>query len=126
MAVRHKQLGQKLKQERERLLKELEQLRTESTTSGDMREGSPFGKKEVGATEAYEMEKRFALEKPLKDLLDQIEHALLKFEAGTYGICDSCGNPIGPERLEVLPQANLCLNCKENSAKDPKSGAVLR
>ena len=50
-----------------------------------------------------------------------IEHALKKFEEGTYGLCDSCGQPIAPERLEALPQASLCLNCKAQQAKNAKS-----
>ena len=49
-----------------------------------------------------------------------VEHALRKFEEGTYGLCDSCGQPIDPARLEALPQASLCLSCKAKQAKDAK------
>jgi DnaK suppressor protein len=47
----------------------------------------------------------------------EVEHALHKFDQGTYGLCDICGQPIDPARLEALPQANLCLNCKARRAK---------
>jgi len=33
-------------------------------------------------------------------------------DAGTYGLCERCGNPIEPARLEALPHALLCLTCK--------------
>jgi len=44
-------------------------------------------------------------------LLDQIENALKKIENGTYGICDRCGKPIDADRLNILPYANLCMDC---------------
>lgn len=44
--------------------------------------------------------------------LDQIEYALEKLDAGTYGICEECEKPINPERLTALPFATLCINCK--------------
>lgn len=44
--------------------------------------------------------------------LSRVEQALRKIESGTYGRCDSCGKPIEPERLEALPEANLCHRCK--------------
>jgi DnaK suppressor protein len=48
----------------------------------------------------------------LKQQLAEVEHALVKFDEGTYGICDNCGKEIAPERLEALPQAALCIKCK--------------
>ncbi|GAI02284.1 unnamed protein product, partial [marine sediment metagenome] len=81
------------------------------------REGSPFGKREEEATESFEFEKRLAVEKQVRDHLAEVEHALDKFEKGTYGLCDSCGQPIATDRLEALPQASLCVNCKAKNAK---------
>ena len=109
-----------LKSERERLNEELEQLQASVPTSEERREGSPFGKREEEATEALELEKRLAMEKRIRQELAGIEHALKKFEEGTYGLCDSCGQPIDPARLEALPQASLCLNCKAQQAKNAK------
>jgi RNA polymerase-binding transcription factor DksA len=85
-----------------------------------MKEGSPYGKKEEGASEAFELEKRLALEKRLMVTLAEVEHALRKFEEGTYGVCDTCGRSVEIARLEVLPQANLCLNCKALQSKNAK------
>lgn len=117
MPVAYDELQQRLKDERERLLRQLEQLRASAPAVGEMKEGSPYGKKEEGASEAVEMETRLAMEKRLMASLSEIEHALRKFEGGTYGTCDMCGRPVGIERLEVLPQANLCLGCKAQQSK---------
>ena len=120
MSVTYDDLRQRLNGERERLVKELEQLVADAPSSGEMKEGSPFGKKEEGAAEVIELEKRLALKERLRQALSEVEHALIKFEQGSYGLCDVCGQPIGQERLEVLPQANLCIQCKGQQAKNAK------
>lgn len=117
MTTNLKLLRSRLEGERKHLTGELEQLRADSRPSEERREGSPFGKREEEATEAYELEKRLTLERRLRDQVAEIEHALHKFENGSYGLCDVCGQPIDPARLEALPQANLCLSCKTKNAK---------
>ncbi|MFC2051312.1 TraR/DksA family transcriptional regulator [Chloroflexota bacterium] len=111
------QLRSRLEDERKRLLGELEQLEVGIRPTEERREGSPFGKREEEATESFELEKRLALEKQIKDQLAIVERTLHKFEEGTYGSCDNCGQPIDPDRLEALPQASLCLDCKAKNAK---------
>jgi DnaK suppressor protein len=113
-------LRARLESERKRLTGELEQLKTAMRPADERREGSPFGKREEEATESYELERRLTLEKSIREQLASVEHALKKFEEGTYGLCDNCGRPIPPERLEALPQATLCLDCKARQAKDAK------
>lgn len=120
MTADYKKLRTQLESEKKRLTEELEQLQTNVPTSEERREGSPFGKREEEATETLELEKRLALENRIRQELVGIEHALQKFEEGTYGFCDNCGQPIDPERLEALPQASLCLNCKAQQAKNAK------
>jgi len=108
-----------LEGERKRLLGDLEQINA-GAADMERRVGSPFGKREEEATESFELEKRLALEKRLRDSLAEVERALQKFKEGTYGQCDECGKLIAPERLEALPQANLCVECKANQAKNAK------
>jgi RNA polymerase-binding transcription factor DksA len=115
------ELHERLKQEQMQLNSELQRLKAEGKSADGQREGSPFGKREEGATEAFELEKRMALERRLTDVLAEVERALKKYEAGTYGICDLCSRPIEPARLEALPQANLCLECKAHQAKNARS-----
>ena len=114
-------LRSRLDSERKRLLEELQHLQATNKPSEERREGNPFGKREEEATEAFETEKRLAMERRLKDQLSDIERALRKFEEGNYGLCDSCDRPIEPARLEALPQANQCLTCKAKNAKASKS-----
>jgi len=111
-------LRARLESERKRLTEEMEQLKSTMRPADERREGSPFGKREEEATESYELERRLTLEKSIREQMASVEHALQKFKDGTYGQCDNCGKPIPPERLEALPQATLCLDCKARQAKD--------
>ena len=51
--------------------------------------------------------------KALRSNLRWVDRALTKMELGTYGTCERCGNPVGIERLEALPWAILCIDCKQ-------------
>jgi DnaK suppressor protein len=115
---------QNLKKQRERIMDELSKLAESDVMVVDRREGSPFGKREEEADEVTGLEKRLAMEKHLSDTLGEINRALDKFKAGTYGICDNCGKPIEPARLEALPQANLCLECKSKLAKENRGRPI--
>ena len=117
MTTNFEELRSRLESEQKHLLGELEQLEAGVRSTEERREGSPFGKREEEATESFELEKRLALEKQVKDQLAIVEHALNKFEEGTYGLCDSCGKHINPDRLEALPQASVCVDCKAKNAK---------
>jgi len=110
----------RLESERGRLIEELKQLEANASPKDERREGSPFGKREEEATETLELEKRLLLEKRIREQLTDVEHALHKFEEGTYGLCDNCGQPIDPARLEALPLASSCMNCKAQQAKNAK------
>jgi DnaK suppressor protein len=49
----------------------------------------------------------------LRENLNDVEHALQRMKWGTYGLCENCGRSIPPERLEALPSARLCMECKQ-------------
>jgi len=108
-------LRRRLETERENLL---EELKTTASLTGGRQEGSLYSEQGELATEIVEVEKRLILEKRMRDQLAEVERALHKFDEGTYGLCDICGRPIEPARLEALPQANLCLSCKARRAKN--------
>ena len=120
MSSKYAELKARLKEEHQNLTAELEQLQASGRPTEERREGSPFGKREEAATEAYDLEKRLALEKHVSEQLVEVEHALKKFEDGTYGSCDMCGQSIDPARLEALPLAHLCMSCKAKLAKNAK------
>lgn len=62
----------------------------------------------------FDRELDFTLEERARQNLARIERALERIEAGTYGLCAHCGEPIGVERLEAIPMAALCISCKEH------------
>jgi RNA polymerase-binding transcription factor DksA len=45
----------------------------------------------------------------LQESLDEVEAALERLQEGNYGLCEVCGKPIGPARLEAMPAARLCI-----------------
>jgi RNA polymerase-binding protein DksA len=47
----------------------------------------------------------------LKETLDEVESALSKFDANTYGVCENCGKEIPAARLEAKPAAKYCIDC---------------
>ncbi|MCX6004216.1 MAG: TraR/DksA C4-type zinc finger protein [Chloroflexi bacterium] len=114
------ELLERLRGEQKRLEYELEQIKNEEKQADEQREGSPFGKREEGATETFELEKRIALDKRLSGALAEVKHAIEKYESGTYGMCDTCKNPIEPARLEALPHATLCFKCKSRQMKNAR------
>jgi RNA polymerase-binding transcription factor len=53
----------------------------------------------------------YTLEENSEQVLAEIDEALKRIDAGTYGICASCGQPIAEERLDALPWATRCIDC---------------
>jgi DnaK suppressor protein len=68
-------------------------------------------------TETVDREIDYTLEESDGRLLAAIDDALARIEAGTYGICVNCGARIAPERLEAMPWATLCIDCKRKEER---------
>jgi RNA polymerase-binding protein DksA len=64
------------------------------------------------AAEVFDRERALALKSNSQELLAQVEAAIERMDAGRYGICARCGQPIAPERLEALPYAIYCITCQ--------------
>jgi RNA polymerase-binding protein DksA len=64
-----------------------------------------------GATIAFERQQVAALLEQAQRRLADVDAALARREAGGYGICESCGRPIGAERLAARPAARTCIDC---------------
>ena len=65
----------------------------------------------------FEREHEMSIANNARDMLVQSERALARIAAGTYGICESCGEPIGKARLQVFPRATLCMSCKQKQER---------
>ena len=64
-----------------------------------------------------EREKTLALIQNLERKVEELEYAMANAQKGKYGICESCGQPIDPERLALLPGTTLCVKCKQAREK---------
>jgi DnaK suppressor protein len=92
----------------ESLKAEAEQLAAEMEP-GDIQFDEESGE---GGTMNVERERDLALSAQARAAVDEIDRALAKIGAGTYGICERCGEPIKKARLKALPYAALCIECK--------------
>ena len=68
------------------------------------------------AQSTAERNKVLAVIERLRENLHDIDLALTKIEKGTYGVCERCGDPIAPERLEAIPYARLDMKCKQKES----------
>jgi RNA polymerase-binding transcription factor len=65
-----------------------------------------------GASLTLEQEIDDTLEENAEHVLGEIDDALARIDAGTYGKCLTCGNQISAERLDAIPYATQCIDCK--------------
>jgi DnaK suppressor protein len=104
-----------LEEERTNYLRQAESLQaeadslTEDREPGDVQFDEESGE---GDTLAVERERDLALSAQARAAVEQIDLAVAKINAGTYGECEKCGTTIPEERLEALPHAALCVKCK--------------
>jgi RNA polymerase-binding protein DksA len=113
----------RLLEERNRLVKELQHLddtvlnKSLRDSSGDLSAYS-FHMADMG-TDSMEREKAFLAASAEGRNLLQVDEALRRLYKGEFGTCEVCGEEIARKRLEAVPQATLCLSCKQ---KEEKSG----
>lgn len=89
---------------------------TSQIAEGDTSEGAGDDQADAGA-KTYAREHELALAYNSQDLLAQSERAVQRMDAGTYGICEVCAEPIGKARLQVFPRATLCVTCKQREER---------
>lgn len=109
-----KRLKKRLVAEREQLdvvIREIDEDREEIRLSETSSERSPDPNTAEGGSLVFEMEKELSIAQNARDLLDKVDQALEAIEAGTYGICDDCGEAIPVARLDALPYATRCVEC---------------
>jgi RNA polymerase-binding protein DksA len=103
---------------------EADRLRTEIDSSerslqGMMRDsGDGAGDDEADTgSKNITREHELALAATAREVLTQTERALERLDAGTYGLCENCGNPIGKARMQAFPRATLCVECKQKQER---------
>ncbi len=109
---------------REELESEITELRAEISKAeseiaarmGDAVADAGDDQADAGA-KTFEREHELALTHNARELLAQNERALARIVSGTYGVCESCGEPIGKARLQAFPRATLCVACKQREER---------
>jgi RNA polymerase-binding transcription factor DksA len=122
---------QHLAEERERLLALRASFAAEHLD--DEREDASIGElsghdqhqADVG-TETFEREKDLSILEQIEAELADVEHALERLDAGTYGLCEACGGPIGDERLRAMPAARFCVTDQAAAERDMSARRAAR
>jgi len=100
--------------DRERALLVEELADTDAVLAETVRGGDGSGDDQADAgTRTFELEQGISLAANTARMLAQVDRALRRLDAGGYGICENCGEPIGKLRLQTFPRATLCLRCKQ-------------
>ena len=79
-------------------------------------DGAGNDQADVGSN-ALERDAEMSLANNSREMLFQVERALSRLEDGSYGVCESCGEPIGKLRLMAFPRATLCVSCKQRQER---------
>lgn len=103
--------------ERNAILEDIAQLREwlQGEVDADAEEGDP---------DLIEREKNAALLSSLERRLESVNAAIRAIDKGRYGICERCGKTIDPARLEVRPDATLCLDCQREVERLTRKAAL--
>ena len=99
------------------LLAERGRLREELGVVIDNPEPMTYGSQAAAASQVFEQQRDLALRERSRADLGRVEAALRAIDAGTYGTCITCGQPIAPERLEAIPWAPTCIDCARKARR---------
>lgn len=103
-------LAEKLQARRSEITDQMESLVPGAAASTE--EGITFAEP-VGEDRAAAVQRmtQLNMHSGLEAELETVDAAMAKIDAGTYGACEVCGEPISADRLEALPWAISCINC---------------
>ena len=113
-------LRQKLLDEKDRLLKQADELSAEAETLAREREAGDTQFDEEsgeGDTVNIERERDLLLSASARQVVEEIDEALTRLKKGNYGVCKYAGRKIPIERLEAIPWANVCVDCKARAER---------
>jgi RNA polymerase-binding protein DksA len=79
-------------------------------------EGAGNDQADVGSN-TFERDHEMSMAKNARANLELVQEAVKRIDVGTYGVCESCGNPIGKMRLQAFPRATLCMECKQRQER---------
>jgi DnaK suppressor protein len=109
----------RLLEERERVVAALDYLHVENAGSLHEEAEEATIADNVGETATVTLDRQidYSLEEASNHVLAAIDAALGRIDAGTYGTCTTCGNPIGDDRLKAIPYATQCIDCRRREER---------
>lgn len=108
------QLRHRLDDERKHILTQLADMGVDPRTGAPDADRFEQGFADSGQATA-EKARVLSMAEGLLETMQEIDAAVERMEKGTYGRCESCGEPIGAERLDARPVARLCMACKQRA-----------
>ncbi|MBI2099591.1 TraR/DksA C4-type zinc finger protein [Candidatus Uhrbacteria bacterium] len=116
-----KEIEQRLLEEKDRLLRELNQFTRKNPHNPDdydakfteLPEGAGAASEEENAYQVTTYSDNLSMERTLESLLKDVNKALARLAKGEYGTCRHCGKPIDPKRLLARPTSSSCIECKK-------------
>lgn len=105
--------------ERERVVAALDYLHEENAGSLHAEAEEATIADNIGETATVTLDRQidYSLEEASNHVLAAIDAALERVEAGNYGTCQTCGKPIGDDRLEAIPYATQCIDCRRREER---------
>ncbi len=116
-----KKYKKRLEQQRQELRQELRAL--EDQTSGRDRLSKQVATEDFdeaggdAAADAVVRSQNLVIIENLRDMVDSVNEALRMIEKGTYGVCEVCGKNIPKKRLQALPYATMCTDCRARTGR---------
>ena len=109
----------RLLEERERVVAALDYLHEENAGSLHEEAEEATIADNVGETATVTLDRQidYSLEEASNHVLAAIDAALERIEAGSYGTCQTCGKQIGADRLEAIPYATQCIDCRRREER---------
>jgi DnaK suppressor protein len=113
-------IRKRLEEERAELEERIDEIeanvfeKTQSDLTGEAGFDEDFAD---AGTATFDRERELSIQNNIRDLIEQINRAISRIDAGTYGTCERCGRPIDAPRLKALPHALLCMDCKRREER---------
>jgi DnaK suppressor protein len=105
----------RLDEARAALIAERARMLTELGDAIDAPEQMTYGSQAAAASQVFAQQRDLALREAAERRVREVDAALARLDAGTFGLCGSCGEPIAAARLDALPWAALCIDCQRRT-----------
>jgi RNA polymerase-binding protein DksA len=97
------------------LLEERARMVAELGAELDAPEQMTYGSQAAAASQVFAQQRDLALREAAERRVREVDAALARIDAGTFGRCTACGEPIAEARLDALPWAALCIDCQRRT-----------